>query len=509
MKALATFLFILSIGGSALTQERDADLVIFNGEILTMDPGKPRVEAVAIIGTRFVSVGTNAEVRRLVGIRTTVIDAAGKIVIPGINDAHVHFMAIGNKFSSVDLRNVGSFDEMRQLFAYFVRFLPKGRWILGSGWNDRNLQPPSASTIRLIDDLTPDNPIFVYSADPSVAFANARALTIARISRNTPDPIDGTIVRDISGEPTGVLKGKALQLLIRHIPPDHTRRWSEIAETASNYAASYGVTSVQDTDSDDRADVYRELERLGKLKTRIYDCKGLSEWAKTKKLPEFDNPDSMVTTGCVKGFHEGDDDWTPKLREDVIAADKAGWQVAIHAIGAKSNRIVLDIIEETIRLNGKRDRRFRIEHAEGIASADLSRLGRLGITLSIQPYLFGRGAGYRSGYYERLRRAGAKLALGSDAPMTEFDPLLLLSAGNDGKLEFNNGSWLTSIIHSHTIGSAFAEFKEKVKGQIAVGKLADLVILSQNRVSSAPDAPHVANVSVTVANGRIVYQRSY
>lgn len=505
MKALATFLLILSIGGSALTQERDADLVIFNGAIRTMDNNQPLAEAVAIVGSKFVSVGSNAEVRKLVGTKTIVLDAAGKHVIPGINDAHVHFMAIGNKFSSVDLRSVGSFDEMRQRFEYFARFLPNGRWILGSGWNPEKIRPPSDSALFLLDDLTPDNPVFVYSSDPNIAFANSEALRVAGISRSTPDPPDGTIVRDGYGKPTGVLRGKALQMLIRHIPRDHTRKWAEIAETASNYAASYGVTSVQDTDSDDRAAVYRELERLGKLKTRIYDCIGLSQWAITKKSPVRDNADSMVTTGCVKGFHEGDDDWTPKLREDVIAADKAGWQVAIHAIGSKPNRIVLDIFEDAIRLNGPRDRRFRIEHAEGIAAADLPRLGKLGISLSIQPYLFGRGAGYRNIYYERLRRAGAKLALGSDAPMTEFDPLLLLSAESLGQ---KLGDTTTVSVYDHTFGSAFAEFKENVKGRIAVGLLADLVILSQNRISSGSEALRVARVSVTVANGRIVYQRS-
>jgi predicted amidohydrolase YtcJ len=254
------------------------------------------------------------------------------------------------------------------------------------------------------------------------------------------------------------------------------------------------------------AEVYRELERQGKLKTRVYDCISLSDWAKTKQRFAKSDPDAMVRTGCLKGFHDGDDEWTPTLKADVIAADKAGWQIVIHAIGAKPNRIVLDIFEETARLNGKRDRRFRLEHAEGITKEDMPRLGKLGIIASVQPYLFGGAAGIRNGYYAELKQNGAILALGSDAPMTELDPFRGITAALGSKDE--RGLSMEEALRAYTAGSTFAEFQEGVKGAIEVGKLADIVIISTSIFGADPTNIILATAEMTIIDGKVVYESS-
>ncbi|HMO81764.1 MAG TPA: amidohydrolase [Pyrinomonadaceae bacterium] len=491
MRHLSAIIAGIIMGCSVLAQDRAADLVIVNGDVWTMNTRQPRTEAVAIVGNRISAVGSTSEIKMLIGPETKVIDANGRIVLPGFNDAHVHFMAIGNTFSSLDLRNISQAEDLYKKLQHFSRFLPKGRWILGSGGNDDLLKEIRAEKLDL---SSPDNPVFLYGSDVRSAIANSAAFKAASIDKARP----------------GIVRERDLELIRRSIPSDHTRRWAEIAETASNYAASLGITSVQDTHSDDMAEVYRELERQGKLKTRVYDCISLPDWVKEKQQFTKSDPEAMVRTGCLKGFLDGDDDWTQKLKADVIAADKAGWQVAIHAIGAKPNRVALDIFEEAARLNGKRDRRFRLEHAEGILPEDMPRLGTLGVVASIQPYLFGGGAGVQSKYYSRLEENGAVLAMGSDAPMAEFS--LVRSLRSTTFFSFTDISSKNEqeaaqefLFRSYTAGSAFAEFGEERKGEIAAGKLADIVILSQDIPDGRGAAGYGASVYSTIVNGRVVY----
>ncbi len=299
---------------------------------------KSQAEAVAIRDGRFVAVGNYKEIAAFIGPRTKKIDAGGKLMLPGFNDAHVHFAAVGNKFSSIDLRRMKSADDVAEIFSRYSKVLPTNRWILGSGW-DASLKGNALSR-KVIDPLTPNNPVLVYSADGKWAFANGVALELAQVAEST---IGEQIERDANGEPTGFVTGSALRRINSIIPANHTKNWPEILETASNYAASLGVTSVQDMHSDDMTDVYRRLQRQGKLKTRVYDC-----------LPPSSIPtliangveaaagDAMVRTGCIKHFSEGEESEVADLRQKISAADKAGLQVMIHAIGSQANRIVLD-----------------------------------------------------------------------------------------------------------------------------------------------------------------------
>lgn len=484
MRLFAAILLSLLFGCPVAAQGGAADLFIINADVRTMDLKQPQSTAIAVSGSRIVFVGGDAEARKYIGEGTRVIDASGKLVMPGFNDSHVHFMAIGNKFSSLNARELQRPEEFYEQLRLYVRFLPKGRWILGSGASKELIAGLKAAEIERI---APDNPLFIYAADPTEAIANSAARKLSRLA----DAKDSVTVREID-----------LARIARVVPKDHIRRWAEIAETASNYAASYGITSVQDTDSDARADVYRELAAAGKLKTRVYDCSSLSNWFTKQTTPLREAPEKMVRTGCLKGFHEGEDDWTPRLREQVLAADKAGWQVAVHAIGAKPNSVVLEIFEQAAKANGKRDRRFRIEHAEGILERDLRRLGELGVIASIQPHLFGRGAGYASGYYEDLVVNGASAALGSDAPMTAFDPLLGLNfSGTSG------GFSLVDSVRGYTLGAAYAEHTETEKGKLLPGMLADIVILSQNIFATTGLQTSGAVVAMTIVDGKVVYER--
>ncbi|MBK9165109.1 MAG: amidohydrolase [Acidobacteria bacterium] len=484
MRLFAAILISLFIGCPTAAQGGAADLVILNSDVRTMDLKRPRATAIVVTGSRIVFVGDDSDARKYIGKGTRIIDAGGKLVVPGFNDSHVHFMAIGNKFSSLDAKGIAGSEEFYERLTYYLQFLPKGRWILGSGASKEMVAEINAAEIERI---APDNPLFIYAADPSEAIANSSARKLAGLA----EAKNVVTVREID-----------LARIARKVPADHIRRWAEIAETASNYAASYGITSVQDTHSDDQSDVYRQLAAAGRLKTRVYDCSSLLDWFAKQTPPPQNTAGEMVRTGCLKGFHDGEDNWTPRLRQQILAADKARWQVAVHAIGSKPNSIVLDIFELAAKENGKRDRRFRIEHAEGILARDYARLGRLGVVVSIQPHLFGRG-GYSSNYYRDLVKNGAIAALGSDAPMTAFDPLLGLNTRDAG----NGFSFLDSI-QGYTVGSAYAEFAEAEKGKLLSGMLADIVILSQNIFASSDLRISGAEVEVTIVNGKVVYEKN-
>lgn len=458
---------------------KHADLVVINANIQTMVSKDGRAEALAVSGNRFIAVGTNRRIRNLIGPATRVIDAKGRLVIPGFNDAHVHFSAIGNSFSSIDLRDAKTPDEITKRIQHYVRFLPKGRWVLGGGWS---VSPPDKLSV---DRAAPDNPVFLYSADGQAAFANSLAVKLSGMK--------------VAEELTGVVRGDAMRRVAHAVPTNHTRNWREIVETATNYAASLGVTSVQDTHSDDLRDAYRELQRNGKLKTRVYDCISLPDWKKLAEMRSLHANDDMVRGGCLKSFSDGDEDAMPKLLRDVLAADKGGFQIMVHAIGNSANAIVLDVFEQAAKANGRRDRRFRVEHAYNPRPSDVERFARTGIIASMQPHLFHGGSG---GYYATLLGQKTRLAFGSDAAITDFNPLLGIHAA------VNAGAESLSVydaVYAYTVGSAYAEFQEKEKGTIEVGRLADFVILSDDIFTVSPTRIRDATVVLTSVNGRIVY----
>ncbi|HVF30243.1 MAG TPA: amidohydrolase [Pyrinomonadaceae bacterium] len=419
--------------------------------------------------------------RKLVGPATRVIDLRGQLLLPGFNDAHVHFMGIGNIFSSLDLRAVTSAEQLEQQIRRYVQFMPKGRWILGSGWKQA-ITPPA----HVIDRLTPDNPLFIYEGGGSSAFANTAAMRAASLA---------------GAEPSGIVTGATLRKIASSVPADHTRNWIQIAETATNYAASLGVTSVQDMHSDDLRPVYRDLQNQGKLKTRVYDCISLPDWKKLTEATALDRKTEMVRGGCLKSFSEGDPADSSRLLRDAIPADKAGFQLMVHAIGNSANGIVLDVFERIAKENTNRDRRMRVEHAHNPRHDDLPRFPRLGIVASIQPHLFEGSSG---GYYLSRLKLRSMVAFGSDAAITDLNPLFGIHAA------INAGTESISIydaVRAYTLDSAYAEFQEKQKGTIEVGKLADFVILSDDIFSVDPLKIRDVTVVMTVVAGKVVYER--
>lgn len=503
MKFGLALLFLL-FASPAITRPAGADLIIINANVRTMASSPARAEAIAVSDGEIIAVGTTKSVQALADAETRFIDAKGKLVIPGFNDAHVHFAAIGNTFSSVKLDDVKTPKEFAAQIANAARFLPKGRWILGSGWDNRNWVPNDPPVKALIDDLTPDNPVFVYNTDGKAAFANSATLKLAGIDKNTKEPPGGTIARDASGEATGVFRGTAVALIARFVPTNHTKNWPEILQAASNYAASLGVTSVQDTHSDDISSVLRELALSGKLKTRVYDCTTLSDWKKlAAKGIKAAAGDAMVRTGCVKSFVEDESEEFAEFDADISGADKAGLQVAIHAIGSKANSIVLDAFEKAAKANGSRDRRFRVEHAHNARPEDVNRFVRSDLIASMQPWLFYGGNGSSNDDFKRIFDQKTLVAFGSDASITDFDPLFGIYAAANGKGAIS----VEQAVRAYTVGSAYAEFQEKKKGTIEVGKLADLVILSDDIFSMNARDLRKAAILITVVDGRVVFER--
>ncbi len=480
----STILVLLVLAAEA---QIAADLVIVNAKVWTMGERQPKADAVAVVGNKIAAVGTSSEIKKLVGERTRILNAEGNLVLPGFNDSHVHFMSIGNLFSTFDLRKIRTAEELLARLKHYVKFLPKGRWILGSGGSDEIWKQIDGGKIDL---LTRDNPLFLYDINARSALANAAAFKAGGVRDTKP----------------GVVSGPVFDRIRFAVPADHAKHWPEVAETASNYAISFGITSVQDTDSDDHAEVYRELARIGKLRVRIYDCHGLSNWKEYSDARlKAATGDAMVRTGCLKGTADVDVKGKADLKQAVLSADKVGLQVLLHAIGPEMNKSALDVFEHAAKATGKRDRRFRIEHAERAAPEDILRFARFDVIASMQPNLF-RWAETEMGYFRVLRQTGGKSAFGSDAAIADIDPLLgIKSATAPGA----NSMTLSEAIRSYTVGSAYAEFQENVKGTIEVGKLADLVVVAMGNKDGASSVKSNWLVDLTIVDGKIVYDSDW
>lgn len=530
------------------------DLIILNATLHTMDTARPLAEALAIHANRIVAVGSTKEIQSMSGSRTRVIDARGQLVLPGFNDAHVHFMSGGFQLSSVDLRDASSPEEFAERIRRFAEKLSEGRWITGGDWDHERWPGASLPTKELIDRYTPNTPVFVNRLDGHMSLANSVALKLAGVTRETKDPAGGLIVRDPkTGEPTGVLKDAAMSYVWKVIPESSFKEKLEAARAATNHAASLGVTSVQDMSAGNDVGVYQTLLELGELKTRIYAVSPLPLWqrlAQTGVRARFGS--DMLRIGGLKGFADGSlgsttalffdpyldapntsgltgDEMFPEgaMLERVRMADRAGLQVIIHAIGDRANDSILSIYEQVIKENGERDRRFRIEHAQHLRSQDIARFARDHVIASMQPYHAiddGRWAEKRIGNeraqttyaFRSLLDSGATLALGTDWTVAPLNPMLTIYAAVtrrtlDGK---HPEGWipqqkisLEETVRAYTVGSAYAEFAEKEKGMIAPGKLADVVILSRDIFNIDPKDIENVMVMMTILDGRVIYER--
>ena len=534
------------------TQSLFADLVITNANIRTMDDKRTIVRSMAVLNGKIVAIGSDTDTKALIGSKTRVINAGGKTVIPGFNDAHVHFMETGYQLASVDLRDAKTPQEFVERIRAFAAKLPKGRWIMGGQWDHENWTPNALPTAALIDAATPDNPVFVNRLDGHMSLANSLAMRLAGIDKNIKDVAGGEIVRDAAGNPTGIFKDAAASYIEKVIPAASFEEKLEAAQAATDHAASLGVTSVQDmSPNGTEIGAYQELLRRGTLKTRIYNCSPLADfkrWTATGARHAFGHP--MLRVGCLKAYADGSlgsttawffdpyldapesrglamADVTTTMRQSISDADQAGLQVRIHAIGDRANASILDHFAAVASANGNKDRRFAIEHAQHLRQEEIPRFGKQGVIASMQPYHAiddGRWAWKRldekriKGTYafRTILDTGGVLAFGSDSPVAPLNPLWGVYAAVTRRTldDKNPTGWVPEqkisvdeTIRAFTWASAFAEFQEKIKGTLEIGKVADLVILSDDIFTIDPVKIWDTKVDYTVVDGKVVFER--
>ncbi|CAM5474278.1 amidohydrolase [Rhodanobacter lindaniclasticus] len=546
--------FAAALPSTAVRAQAGADTILVGGKIWTGNPKQPEAAAIAILDGKVAAVGSDADIRRWASPHTHVIELRGRRVVPGFNDAHVHFFDGGQGLASVQLRDAPSPEVFRDRIGAFARTLDKGRWVLNGNWDHERWTPANLPTRQLIDAVTPDNPVFINRLDGHMALANSLALKLAGITRDTPDPPGGSIVRDASGEPTGMLKDAAMNAVYAVIPEASADEIATALRAAMRNANENGVTSVQDMSAS--PDILRGYQRLlddGELTVRVYGAQPLAQWERLAApgiRAGFGN--DMLHIGRLKGFADGSLGSTTALffepyldapdtrglpsdelvdraamLDDMLGADAAGLQIAVHAIGDKANATILDMYAEVARRNGPRDRRLRIEHAQHLRAEDIPRFHAQHVIASMQPYHAiddGRWADKRIGAerakgtyaFRSLLDAGAVLAFGSDWFVAPMEPLMgiyaavtrrtLDGAHPDGWVPEQKIS-VAEAVRAYTAGSAYAESQEAVKGTLAPGKLADLVVLSRDIFTIDPVAIADTRVDATLLGGKVVYER--
>ena len=482
---------VVAVGaGCAARTHGDADLIVTRAAIWTGDAARPAAEAVAIIGDRIVDVGSVAEIDRWRGASTQIVDAGGRRVLPGFNDAHVHFVAGGDQLVSVDLRDVTSPTEFARRIVERARSRP-GEWIAGGRWDERRWTPAQPPTRDLIDDGTNGTPVFVLRADGGVALANAAALGRAGITERSPDPVGGRIRRDAQGFPNGLVEGAAIDLVARVVPNPTADERRHRIERALEYARSLGVTSAQDM-VPDPADVsaYADLAERDLLTTRIYVVTSESRWFDQAKLGirrGFGSP--ALRLGGIVGGAPGDQARVTRL----MAADAAGLQLCIDL--DMSGAGAVDLLSRVVHANGGRDRRMRIEHAERLMPADIEGAAKIGAVASVQP-----AAAADVTILRQLAATRVPTAMATDWPSGQLNPLVGLAAAA-------RAVPIADAIGAYTHGSAYAEFQDTTKGTLRRGSFADLVVLSDDVLTVPIERIAAIAVVTTITAGKVVHQR--
>jgi predicted amidohydrolase YtcJ len=543
-----------------------AELVVRNARIWTAEAKEPWAEALAVAKGRLVFVGSASGAGALVGAGTRVVDAGGRLLVPGFNDAHVHLVMGALALDQVDLALEQSLISVQARVKAFAEANPKSPWVRGRGWLYGSF-PGGLPTKEQLDAVVKDRPAYMECYDGHSGWANSKALALAGITKATKDPENGVIVRDPgTGEPTGALKESATALVTARIPePGAEERYALLLRALQQLNAQ-GITSVQDAGipaeepSDPNASNPALLGRAlreGRLTVRVAAAVVMADGdyerpiASALRLRAL-HDDASLRFGRVKGFADGvieahtaamfepysDEpagglglpNWTPEgLQKAVVAVDRAGLQIYLHAIGDRGVRMALDAYEAARRANGPRDRRGRIEHIETIQAADYPRFRGLGVIASMQPLHAnpdqnselvwrknaGRERSSRAFSWGNLERAGARLAFGSDWPVVTSDVFRGLYCAVTRKTREGTpaGGWLPelavsleSALRHYTIDGAYASFEEKEKGSLVVGKRADFAVLSEDLFRTAPEAILKTKVLLTVMDGRVVHR---
>jgi predicted amidohydrolase YtcJ len=551
----ALFIIVLAITFNYLFA--GANMVILNGHVYTVDPHKQFSEAVAIEGNTIKAVGSNKDINKYITPSTTIINAQNRLVLPGFNDAHLHFLGGGASLGELDLSGCTSTEDVQVRLAKAVSLSAPNAWITGRGWDHTLFNGGEWPTREILDIASPNNPVFVRRVDGHIGWANSIALKMANISTHSTAPEGGEILHDLtSGEPTGILKESAMTIISSIIPKTTKAEQMQAAELALKEAARLGITSIQDNSDSTAFEIYNILKKQGKLSVRVSEWLDL-EMASNSKLLErtiknvqkHTIPD-FIEIGLLKGFADGtlgsrtaslfeayNDDQTtsglPQYSESelqylVQIADSMALQVGVHCIGDKANWIALNAYKPNDHSTKARDARHRIEHAQVFRVQDIEKLAEYNVIASMQPTHCTsdlRWAEKRIGHerskgayaWRRILDAGGKIAFGTDWPVEPLDPMRgLYSAITRKNIESGKptGGWfpdqqitIEEAIYCYTMGSAYAEFKEQNKGSITPGKLADIIILSDNILKADPQNILKTQVDMTIFDGKIIYQR--
>ena len=529
-----------------------AAVILTNGKIWTGDATRPWAEAVAIEGNRIAAVGSSADIARIAPAGARVIDLNGRLAVPGFIDNHTHFIDGGMELSRVQLRDAKTPQEFARRIGEYAKRVGPGKWITGGEWDHTLWNPPALPTRQLIDAVTPQNPVFVSRLDGHMALANSVALQMAKVTRDTPDPPGGTIVRDANGEPTGILKDAATGFMDPVIPSASTEERVAAGRAALAEAARFGVTAFCDMSSGEAYDdfrAYQQLEKSGNLTARVYLFTPILMYKRLLDASvERAFGGDRLRIGGLKGFADGSlgsstaaffepflDD--PKnrgltmeamtdgrMKSAVTDANAHNLQVAIHAIGDRANDDVLKIYES---IGNARERRFRIEHAQHLNPDLIKRFAADRVVASMQPYHCiddGRWAEPKIGHerarwtyaFRSLIDAGSILTFGSDWTVAPLNPILGIYAAVtrrtlDGK---NPNGWIPEqkitveeALRCYTANNAWAMFREHEIGKIAPGMLADIAVLSGDLFTIPPEKIENVRVDMTIFDGQVIWER--
>ena len=548
LKILVNTLFIMGLvfaNSSCHEKSQVADLIITHASIWTGNSGQPWAGALAVREDTLVAVGSNEEVLQWKGSKTRVEKMDGKFIVPGFIDSHVHFFTGGLNLSSVQLRDANTKEEFIRRIGEYAKTVKPGTWILGGDW-DHTLWGGTLPDKDWIDRVTPDNPVFVTRLDGHMSLANSLALKLVGVNDTIHDIDGGTILRNASGKLTGIFKENAAFFIENKIPPPTDEQIDNALTKAMNFVASKGVTSVHHMVGN--LDALERARDSHRLITRKYAMTPLENWKGLKeKISKSGKGDKWLKIGGSKGFVDGslgshtaamlapfsdspaDSGFFVNSREDLfkwtLNADKEGLQVMIHAIGDRAIHDLLDIFDSVARVNGPRDRRFRIEHAQHIAPADVNRFSALKVIASMQPYhlmddgrwaenVIGPERAKTTYAFKSLFDSGATVVFGSDwfvAPPTPLDGIY--AAVTRRTLDDKHpGGWVPEqkisveqALTAYTKNAAFASFEENLKGTLEPGKLADFVVLSDDLTKIEPAAIRNTKILQTYVGGAKVY----
>ena len=533
-----------------------ADLVVTNGKVVTVDEAVPTAEAVAVRGDRIAAIGSAAAVRRFIGPATQVIDVAGGLVIPGFVEGHAHFTGVGEAQMDLKLMPAASWEEIVRMVADAARTAKPGEWIIGRGWHQEKWTSRPVPNVEgfpthpSLDAVSPNNPVLLTHASGHASFVNARAMEISDINRSTPNPPGGEILKDGSGNPTGLLRETASGLVrTRRDDPDRTRKALELA---SREALSKGVTSFQDAGSSFATiDLMKQMIDEGKIGVRLWVMVREGNSREAPRLAAYrmiDYGRSHLTVRAIKRQIDGAlgsrgawllEPYTDKpdsvgfntstiadISESARLAMAHDFQLCVHAIGDRANRETLNIFEQAFRLNpAKRGLRWRIEHAQHLSAQDIPRFGQLGVIASMQgihctsdaPYVIERLGPKRAAegayVWQKLMKSGAVVSNGTDAPVEDVDPIANYYATVTRKTKdgtpFFPDQRMTRLeaLRSYTLNAAYAGFEETSRGSLSVGKLADMAVLSSDITTVPEEQIRDAAVVYTIVGGKVLYKR--